>query len=70
MVSTLAALNLYSFETYYLLLCSGEHADGTDVIGVLSQSPLSFDSFSYSLGDVYLLERQKNREREVSQTQV
>lgn len=59
MVSTLAALNIYSFETYYLLLCSGEHADGTHIIGVLSQSPLSFDSLSYSLGDVYLLETEK-----------
>lgn len=40
----------------YLLLCATQHADGTDVIGVLRQSPLSFDSIGYSLRDIDRLE--------------
>lgn len=44
----------------YLLLCTVQHADGLDVIGVLSQSPLSFDSFIHSLTDVHRLQGQNS----------
>lgn len=46
---------LHSYERTYLLLCAIEHADGLDVVGVLSQSPLSFHSFIHSLTDVHRL---------------
>lgn len=39
----------------YLFLCAVQHADGLDVVGVLSQSPLSFDSFIHGLTNVHRL---------------
>lgn len=40
----------------YLFLCAIQHADGLDVVGVVSQSPLSFDSFIDSLTNVHRLQ--------------
>ena len=47
----------------YLLLRPAEHTDGTDVIRVLSQTPLSFDSLGYSLRDIYRLQEVRERKR-------
>lgn len=43
----------------YLFLCATQHTDGPDVVGVLSQSPLRFDSFIHSLTDVDRLEQKQ-----------
>lgn len=48
----------------YLLLCTTKQADGADVIGVFSQSPLSFDSLCYSLRNIYWLWSVRDRERQ------
>lgn len=51
-------------RVYHLLLRPAQHADGTDIIGVFSQSPLSFDPLSHGLRDIYWLQQRRDKDGE------
>lgn len=55
-------MNSLKNDHLYLLLCPAQHADSADIIGVLSQSPLSFDPLTHCLRDIDRLQEREPTE--------